>query len=123
MRALVFLLGILQSAGGCRTIEPQLRSPPAKHRIDESPSALPGESITTEVRTSRTEVRHSATSSSSIEVTTRLEPSDHLWPQPEPPLAPEKNCCRVCRVGKACGNTCIARERTCNTSPGCACDP
>ncbi len=31
-------------------------------------------------------------------------------------------CCRVCSVGKACGNTCISRDKTCNVGPGCACD-
>jgi beta-lactamase superfamily II metal-dependent hydrolase len=31
-------------------------------------------------------------------------------------------CCRVCRTGKACGNSCIARSRTCHQPPGCACD-
>lgn len=30
-------------------------------------------------------------------------------------------CCRVCREGKPCGDTCIARDRQCNTSGGCAC--
>jgi len=36
------------------------------------------------------------------------------------PLASE--CCKVCRKGKACGNTCIAREKDCHQPPGCACD-
>lgn len=30
-------------------------------------------------------------------------------------------CCRVCRTGKPCGNTCISRSDTCRTSGGCAC--
>ena len=120
MRAFIFLLGILQSAGGCRTVE--LPTPPAEHVIVESPAALPGEHITTEVRSSTTEVRHSTTSSSSFELTTRPEPPEHSWPHTETPLAPERNCCRVCRAGKACGNTCIARARTCTAVPGCACD-
>jgi hypothetical protein len=38
--------------------------------------------------------------------------------QPQPARA----CCRVCRTGKACGNSCIARNRTCRQPPGCACD-
>lgn len=39
-----------------------------------------------------------------------------------PPFAPSRACCRTCRAGKACGNTCIARERVCHAAPGCACD-
>ena len=35
--------------------------------------------------------------------------------------APE-NCCKVCRKGKACGDTCIARDKICRVGPGCACD-
>jgi len=32
------------------------------------------------------------------------------------------SCCKVCSVGKACGNTCISRVKTCHVGPGCACD-
>lgn len=40
-----------------------------------------------------------------------------------PPVPPSRsNCCRVCSTGKACGNSCIARSRTCRQPPGCACD-
>jgi len=31
-------------------------------------------------------------------------------------------CCRLCHQGKACGNTCIAREKICHIGKGCACD-
>lgn len=31
-------------------------------------------------------------------------------------------CCKVCRKGKACGDTCISRTYTCHKGPGCACD-
>jgi hypothetical protein len=31
-------------------------------------------------------------------------------------------CCKVCSVGKACGDTCISRDKTCHVGPGCACD-
>jgi len=37
--------------------------------------------------------------------------------QPPPP-----GCCKVCTRGKACGDTCIARDKTCHVGPGCACD-
>jgi hypothetical protein len=32
-----------------------------------------------------------------------------------------KQCCRVCKKGKACGNGCISQERQCAKAPGCAC--
>ena len=32
------------------------------------------------------------------------------------------SCCKVCRTGKACGNSCISRQYTCHKAPGCACD-
>jgi hypothetical protein len=30
-------------------------------------------------------------------------------------------CCKVCKDGKACGDTCIARTDTCHAGAGCAC--
>lgn len=32
-----------------------------------------------------------------------------------------RGCCKHCDKGKPCGDTCIARNRTCNSPPGCAC--
>jgi endonuclease YncB( thermonuclease family) len=34
----------------------------------------------------------------------------------------QKTCCKICRKGKACGNSCISRRYTCRKQPGCACD-
>lgn len=31
-------------------------------------------------------------------------------------------CCKVCKQGKACGDTCIDVNATCNTPGGCACN-
>jgi hypothetical protein len=31
-------------------------------------------------------------------------------------------CCKICTVGKACGNTCISKYDICHVGPGCACD-
>ena len=31
-------------------------------------------------------------------------------------------CCKICRKGKACGDSCISRSKTCNKGKGCACD-
>lgn len=33
-----------------------------------------------------------------------------------------RTCCKVCSSGKACGNSCIARNLTCHKGAGCACD-
>jgi hypothetical protein len=38
------------------------------------------------------------------------------------PTGPGSDCCKVCKEGKACGDSCIARDRTCNEGPGCACN-
>lgn len=34
----------------------------------------------------------------------------------------EAACCRVCNIGKACGNSCINSQLTCHQPPGCACN-
>ncbi|WP_265588010.1 hypothetical protein [Sphingomicrobium arenosum] len=31
-------------------------------------------------------------------------------------------CCKTCRKGKACGDSCIARNKTCHKPAGCACN-
>ena len=31
-------------------------------------------------------------------------------------------CCKVCSKGKACGDSCIARDKTCHKGKGCACN-
>ncbi|RUO18717.1 hypothetical protein [Aliidiomarina haloalkalitolerans] len=31
-------------------------------------------------------------------------------------------CCKVCTKGKACGDSCIARNKTCHKGRGCACN-
>jgi len=31
-------------------------------------------------------------------------------------------CCKICRRGKACGDSCINRAYTCHRPPGCACN-
>jgi len=39
-----------------------------------------------------------------------------------PPQLLKAACCKICRKGKACGNSCINRSYTCTKPPGCACD-
>lgn len=34
----------------------------------------------------------------------------------------QSGCCKVCTTGKACGNSCIARSKTCHKGRGCACN-
>jgi hypothetical protein len=36
-------------------------------------------------------------------------------------LAP-RECCKVCKKGKACGDSCISRDKDCHKPPGCACN-
>lgn len=31
-------------------------------------------------------------------------------------------CCKLCKKGKACGDSCIARDKACHKGKGCACD-
>lgn len=31
------------------------------------------------------------------------------------------SCCKVCSIGKPCGDTCIEHSDTCHVGPGCAC--
>jgi micrococcal nuclease len=38
---------------------------------------------------------------------------------PRSPPAPQ--CCKTCRSGQACGDTCIPQGQTCTRPPGCAC--
>lgn len=33
-----------------------------------------------------------------------------------------RTCCKICSKGKACGDSCIARNKTCRKGPGCACN-
>lgn len=35
---------------------------------------------------------------------------------------PKQYCCKVCNKGKACGDSCISRKKTCHQGSGCACD-
>lgn len=41
---------------------------------------------------------------------------------PTPAEAPAPACCKTCHKGKACGDSCIARDKDCTLPKGCACD-
>lgn len=32
------------------------------------------------------------------------------------------SCCKICSKGKACGDSCISKTKTCHKTAGCACD-
>ncbi len=32
------------------------------------------------------------------------------------------SCCKICKKGKACGDSCVAIWKECNIDSGCACD-
>ena len=33
-----------------------------------------------------------------------------------------EGCCMVCKAGKACGDSCISRDKNCKKGKGCACN-
>jgi hypothetical protein len=40
----------------------------------------------------------------------------------EPTNPPAQACCKICKAGKACGDSCISKTKSCNVGPGCACN-
>jgi hypothetical protein len=48
-------------------------------------------------------------------------PSPSVTPPPAGCI-PASQCCKVCRKGKGCGNSCIRASYACKKSRGCACD-
>lgn len=53
------------------------------------------------------------------------EPGNDLkLPSPAPLIGElmASACCKICTKGKACGNSCIAKSKTCHKGKGCACD-
>lgn len=42
--------------------------------------------------------------------------------QANAPKAQARSCCKICKKGKACGDSCINRNYTCRKGPGCACN-
>jgi len=39
-----------------------------------------------------------------------------------PAWAEASRCCKTCKKGKACGDSCIAAHLTCHKGKGCACN-
>ncbi len=50
------------------------------------------------------------------------EPAQATNLQSDWPQVAQTVCCKTCRKGKACGNSCISRDKTCTRPPGCACN-
>ncbi len=38
------------------------------------------------------------------------------------PVCAASACCKTCKKGRACGDTCIAADRPCSVGKGCACN-
>lgn len=34
----------------------------------------------------------------------------------------QTRCCKICSAGKACGDSCIAKNEACHKGAGCACN-
>ena len=45
-----------------------------------------------------------------------------LEPTPQAVELAPRECCKICKKGKACGDSCISRDKDCNKPPGCACN-
>lgn len=50
------------------------------------------------------------------------QPAPEFSPAPWSPLYQDAACCKVCKKGKACGDTCIKATYNCTKPPGCACN-
>lgn len=69
-----------------------------------------------------------------LQLTGALQPAQHgleggllgLLETPTSPAASScvqrSKCCMVCSKGKACGDSCISRNKTCHKGRGCACN-
>ncbi len=50
-----------------------------------------------------------------------VKPSPAPSPSYSTPPARSQSCCKICRKGMACGDSCISRNKVCHKGPGCAC--
>ena len=53
-----------------------------------------------------------------IETSPRLNPFSETQRSER---ATSRECCRVCKKGKPCGDACIEKNDVCHLQPGCAC--
>jgi len=115
--------------------------PPATNTFTPIRELPPTWTPTPMLPTSTRVVPYTLTRDTPTETPTPITPS--LLPSPTPTLAPTttptstpvpvvvpptnpppepRTCCKICTVGKACGDTCISRSYTCHVGPGCACN-
>lgn len=70
--------------------------------------------------------QHEAKSSQAAESVTgmleRIGTESGVFHEGDEGVDTARQCCKVCRTGKACGNSCISASKTCSASPGCACN-
>lgn len=65
------------------------------------------------------------TSVPTVEPTVEPMPEPTIEPTVEPTVetqAPAQTCCKHCTAGKACGDSCISKDKTCTKPVGCACN-
>jgi hypothetical protein len=74
-------------------------------------------------RPSLSNLWHCPDTSAPPKVTKPPEPSESRRRVVKPVERPAPStCCKICRTGTACGDSCIARDRTCHQPTGCACN-
>lgn len=59
-----------------------------------------------------------------IDWSTIVPPTPTSYPSwvTNPTPSQPTGCCKICRKGKACGDSCISASYTCHKGPGCACN-
>jgi hypothetical protein len=95
---------------------------PADYLIEAPPpSPTPRESATPKsTNTALAPTRTAVPAPVATEIAPTAVPT--LRPTAVPVAPPSTGCCKVCRTGKACGDSCIAANKTCHKGRGCACD-
>ncbi len=86
-----------------------------------SAAPLASEAVGGQVFSVSASFTHQPSSSPNPTPNPTANPTPNPTPTPAPTPTP-KTCCKICTVGKACGDSCIAKENTCHQPPGCACD-
>lgn len=91
--------------------------------VEPTAPVVDGEALPQAERSADASSTHGAASSRELAVEPAppsvAEPSEV---KPTTPTPSPSSCCRTCKAGKACGDSCIAETKTCTKPPGCACD-
>ncbi len=51
------------------------------------------------------------------------KPVEYVRPSSSAAASEDRECCKICKKGCACGDSCISCDETCYLGVGCACDP